>query len=122
MGQRGSLDLVLIQRLRVIVDARQLRRERNLARPVRGAGGSPGYWRGSARQANDEVDDGEPPGTGGFSWGGSNRWLPSSPEAAGSGEIPARWCSPCLENAVARSVRRGEGDGVKKSREGDLYL
>ena len=32
--------------------------------------------------ANDEVDDGEPPGTGGFSWGGSNRWLPSSPEAA----------------------------------------
>ena len=68
MGQRGSFDLVLIQRLRVIVDARQLRRERNLARPVRGAGGSPGYGRGSARRANDEVDDGEPPGTGGFSW------------------------------------------------------
>ena len=58
MGQRGSFDLVLIQRLRVIVDARQLRRERNLARPVRGAGGSPGYGRGSARRANDEVDDG----------------------------------------------------------------
>ena len=48
MGQRGSFDLVLIQRLWVIVDARQLRRERNLARPVRGAGGSPGYGRGSA--------------------------------------------------------------------------
>src|SRR4051812_21343252 len=63
MGQRGSLDLVLIQRLRVIVDARQLRRERNLARPVRGAGGSPGYGRGSARRANDEVDHGGPPRT-----------------------------------------------------------
>src|SRR5215216_7375193 len=108
MGQRGSFDLILIQRLRVIVDARQLRQERNLAWPVGGAGGSPGYGRGSARRANDEVDDGESPGTGGFSWGGSNRWLPSSPEAAGSGEIPAGWCSPCSENGVARSVRRGE--------------
>ena len=75
---------------------------------VRGARGSSGYGRGSARRVNDEVDDGEPPGTGGFSWGGSNRWLPSSPEAAGSGEIPAGWCSPCSENGVARSVRRGE--------------
>ena len=108
MGQRGSFDLVLIQLLGVIVDARQLRRERNLARPVRGAGGSPGYGRGSARRANDEVNDGDPPGTGGFSWGGSNRWLPSSSAAAGSSEIPARWCSPCSENGVARSVRRGE--------------
>src|SRR3954468_9770911 len=108
MGQRGSLDLVLIQRLRVIVNARQLRRERNLARPVRGAGGSPGYGRGSARRGNDEIDEGEPPGTGGFSWGGSNRWLLSSPAAAGSSEIPASWCSPCFENGVARSVGRGE--------------
>src|SRR3954468_6449906 len=122
MWRRGSFDLILIQRLGVIVDARQLRREKNLARPVRVAGGSPGCWRGSARQANDEVDDGESPGTGGFSWGGSNRWLPSSPEAAGSGEILARWCSPCSENGVARSVRRGEGDGVKKSSGGGLYL
>src|SRR3954471_10419595 len=113
MGQRGSFDLILIQRLGVIVDVGQRRRERNLARPVRGAGGSPGCWRGSARRANDES-----PGTSGFSWGGSNRWLPSSLEAAGSGEIPARWCSPCSENRVARSVRRGEGGGVKKSRGG----
>src|SRR3954466_6018929 len=108
MGQRGSFDLVLIKQLGVIVPARQLRRERNLARPVRGARGSPGYRRGSASRVNNEVDDGEPPGTGGFSWGGSNRWLPSSPAAAGSSEIPARWCSPCSENGVARSVRRGE--------------
>src|SRR3954470_2068128 len=90
MGQRGSLDLVLIQRLRVIVDARQLRRVRNLARPVRGAGGSPGYGRGSARRANDEVDDGEPPGTSGFSWGGSNRWRPSSSKGAGPSGTSAR--------------------------------
>src|SRR3954465_270821 len=108
MGQRGSFDLVLIQRLGVIVDARQLRRERNLARPVRGAGGSPGYGRGSARRANDEVDDGELRGGRGSSWGGRKRWLPSSPEVAGSGEIPAGWCSPCSENGVAQSVRRGE--------------
>src|SRR4051812_32834035 len=90
MGQRGSFDLVLIQRLRVIVDARQLRRERTLARPVRGAGSSPEYGRGSARRANDEVDDGEPPGTGGFSWGGSNRWLLSSPAAAGGARLALR--------------------------------
>src|SRR3954468_14405479 len=108
MGQRGSFDLVLIQRLRVIVDARQLRRERNLARPVRGAGGSPGYGRGSARRAKEEVDDGEIKGGGASSWGGRNRWLPSSPEAVGSGEIPAGWCSPCSGNGVARSVRRGD--------------
>src|SRR5215216_1505626 len=108
MGQRGSFDLVLIQRLGVIVDARQLRRERNLARPVRGAGGSPGYWRGSARRANDEVDNGELRGGRDSSWGGSNRWLPSSLAAAGSSEIPARWCSPCSKNGVSPSVRRGE--------------
>src|SRR3954467_5061180 len=108
MRRRGSFDPVLIQRLGVNVDARQLRRERNLARPVRVTGGSPGYWRGSARRGNEEGDDGESPGTGGFSWGDSNRWLPSSPEAAGSGEIPAGWCLPCSENGVARSVRRGE--------------
>src|SRR4051812_27878523 len=108
MWQHGSFDLILIQRLGVIVDVGQRRRERNLARPVRGAGGSPGCWRGSARQANYEVDNGESPGTGGFSWGGSNLWLPCSPEAAGSGEIPARWRSPCSENGVAQSVRRGE--------------
>src|SRR3954465_11308850 len=121
MGQRGSFDLVLIQRMGVIVDARQLRRERNLARPVRVAGGSPGYWRGSARWANDEVDDGELRGGRGSSWGGSNRWLPSSPAASGSSEIPARWCSPCSENGVARSVRGGECYGVKKSCGGGLY-
>src|SRR3954470_18788452 len=108
MGQRGSFDLILIQRLGVIVDVGQRRRELNLARPVSVAGGSPGCWRGSARWANDEVDDSESPGTGGFSWGSSNRWLPSSPEAAGSGEIPAGWCLPCSENGVVRSVRRGE--------------
>src|SRR3954471_15286722 len=108
MGQCGSFDLILIQRLGVIIDVGQRRQELNLARPVRVAGGSPGCWRGSARRVNDEVDDGESPGTGGFSWGGSNRWLPSSTEATGSGEIPARWCSPCSENGVARSVRRGE--------------
>src|SRR4051812_40166967 len=38
MVQRGSFDLILIQRLGVIVDVGQRRRERNLARPVRGAG------------------------------------------------------------------------------------
>ena len=73
-----------------------------------GAGGSSGYGRGSARRANNKVDDGDPPGTGGFSWGGSNRWLPSSPAAVGSSEILARWCSPSSENGVVRSVRRGE--------------
>src|SRR3954467_1901271 len=108
MGQRGTFDLILIQRLGVIVDVEQRRRDKNLARPVGVAGGSPGCSRGSARRANDEVDDGESPGTGGSSWGGSNRWLPSSPEAAGSGEIPTRWCSPCSGNGVARSVRRWE--------------
>ena len=67
MGRCGSFDLILIQRLGVIVDVGQRRRERNLAWPVGVAGGSPGYGRGSARRANDEVNDGEPPGTGGFS-------------------------------------------------------
>src|SRR3954466_16431345 len=108
MGRCGTFDLVLIQRLGVIVDVGQRRRDRNLARPVGVAGGSPGCRRGSARRANDEVDDGEYPGTGGSSWGGSNRWLPSSPEAAGSGEIPVMRCSPCSGNGVARSVMRGE--------------
>src|SRR3954470_23172787 len=108
MGRCGAFDLVLIQRLRVIVDVGQRRRDRNLTRQVGVVGGSPGLRRGLARRANDEVDDGEPPGTGSFSWGGSNHWLPSSPEAAGSGDIPARWCSPCSENGVARSVMRVE--------------
>src|SRR3954470_11504984 len=107
-GQHGALDLVLIQRLWFIVHVGQRRRDRTLMRQVGVVGGSPGLRRGSARWANDEVDDDEPPGTGGFSWGGSNRWLPSSVAAAGSSEIPARWCSPCSENGVARSVRRGE--------------
>src|SRR3954471_18364814 len=108
MGRCGAFDLVLIQRLSVIVDVGQRRRDRNLARLVGVVGGSPGCRRGSARRANDEVDDGKSPGTGGSSWGSSNRWLPSSPEAAGSGEIPTRWCSSCSENGVTRSVRRGE--------------
>src|SRR3954464_1610954 len=122
MGQRGSFDLVLIQRLRVIVVARQLRRERNLARPVRGAGGSPGYGRGSARRANDGFDDGEPPCTGGFSWGGSNRWLPSSPAAAGSCQIRAMHCSPCSGTEAGWFWVRGEWNGVKNSSGGGLYL
>src|SRR3954471_24112962 len=108
MGRCGVFDLVLIQRLRVIVDVGQRRRDRNLARPVGVVGGSPGFRRGSARRANDKVDDGEPPGTGSFSWGGSNRWLPSSPEAAGSGEIPVKCCSPCSGNGVRWFWVRGE--------------
>src|SRR3954470_23481699 len=108
MGRCGAFDLVLIQRLRVIVNVGQRRRDRNLTRQVGVVGGSPGLRRGSARRANDEVDDGEPPGTGSFSWGGSNRWLPSSPEAAGSGDILANHYSPCFGNGVERSVRRGE--------------
>src|SRR3954468_4567909 len=98
MGRCGAFDLVLIQRQRVIVDVGQRRQDRNLARPVGVIGGSPVFGPGSARRANDEVDDGEPPGTGSFSWGGSNRWLPSSLVAVGSGEIPAMRCSPCSEN------------------------
>ena len=41
-----------------------------------------------------------------FSWyrqlllGGSNRRLPSSPAAAGSGQIPAMCCSPCSGSEV----------------------
>src|SRR4051812_15482714 len=101
MGQCGAFDLVLIQRLRVIVDVGQHRRDRNLTRQVGFVGGSPGLRRGSARWANDKVNDGEPPGTDSFSWGGSNCWPPSSPAAAGSGEIPAKCFSPCSENGVA---------------------
>src|SRR3954469_10539857 len=105
MGRCGAFDLVLIQRMRVIVDVGQRRRDRNLTRQVGVVGGSPGLRRGSSRWANDEVDDGEPPGTGSFSWGGSNRWPPSSPAAAGSREILAMRCSPCSGNGVERSVR-----------------
>src|SRR4051812_30020373 len=103
MERCGAFDLVLIHWLRIIVDVGQRWRDRNLARPVGVFGGSPGFGRGSTRRANDEVDDGEPPGTGSFSWGGSNRWLPSSPVAAGSGEISAMRCSPCSGNGVAQS-------------------
>src|SRR4051812_49731314 len=92
------------------------------ATPVGVTGGSPGFRRGSAIGANDEVDDNGSPSTGSFSWGGSNRWLPSSPAAAGSGQIPVMRCSPCSRNGVERSVRRGEWNGVKKSSEGGLYL
>src|SRR4051812_6609695 len=42
MGRCGSFDLILIQRLGVIVDVEQRRRDRSLARPVGVAGGSPG--------------------------------------------------------------------------------
>src|SRR4051812_20330078 len=98
MGQRGALDLVLIQRLWFIVHVGQRWRDRTLTRQVGVVGGSPGLRRGSARRANDEVDDGEPPGTGSFSWGDSNRWLPSSPAAAGSGEIRGLRWSPCSGN------------------------
>src|SRR3954463_10466523 len=108
MGRCGAFDLVRIQRLRVIVDVGQRRRDKNLTRRVRVVGGSPGFRRGSARRANDKVNDGEPPGTGSFSWGDSNRWLPSSPAGAGSGEILVKCYSPCSRNGVARSVRKGE--------------
>src|SRR5215216_7450402 len=122
MGRCGAFDMVLIQRLRVIVDVGQRRRDINLARPVGVVGGSPGFRRGPARQANDEVDDGEPPGTGSFSWGGSNRLIPSSPAAAGSGQIPAMRCSPCFGTEVGWFWVRGEWNGVKKSSRGGLYL
>ena len=100
MGRYGAFDLVLIQRLRVIVDVGQRRRDRNLAQLVGVVGASPGLRRGSARRANDKVDDGEPPGTDSFSLGGSNRWLPSSLVAAGFGEILATCCSPCSGDEV----------------------
>ena len=71
---------------------------------------------------NDEVDNGEPPGTGSFSWGGSNRWLPSPPAAAGSGQIPAMRCSPCSGTEVGWFWVRGEWNGVNNSSGGGLYL
>ena len=61
----------------------------------RGLRWPPGLRRWSAMGANDGVDDDDPPGTGGSSWGGSNQWRPSPPAAARSGEIPVTWCSPC---------------------------
>src|SRR3954470_6443636 len=54
MGRCGAFDLVLIQRLRVIVDVGQRRRDRNLARKVGVVGGSPRFRRESARWANDK--------------------------------------------------------------------
>ena len=72
--------------------------------------------------ANDEVDHGDSPGTGSSSWGGSNRWLPSSPAAASSSQIPAMRCSPCSGSEVGWFWVRGEWNGVKKSSGGGLYL
>ena len=100
MGRCGSFDMVLIHRLGVIIDVEQRRRDRNLARPVGVAGGSPGCWRGSARRVNDKVDDGDSLGTDNSSWGGSNRWRLSSSAAANSGEILATWCSSCSGEEV----------------------
>src|SRR3954462_11538678 len=108
MGRCGGFDLVLIQRLRVIVDVEQRRRDRNLARPVGVAGGSPGFGRGSARRANDEVDDDELRGGRGSSWGRRNRRRPSFTEAACSGAIPAMRCSPCSGTEVGWFWVRGE--------------
>ena len=50
--------------------------------------------------ANDEVNDGEPPGNGSSSWGGSNQRLLFSSFAADFGEIPATCCSPCSGDEV----------------------
>src|SRR3954465_8052226 len=47
-GQRGALDLVLIQRLWFIVHVGQRQRDRTLARQVGVVGGSPGLRRGLA--------------------------------------------------------------------------
>src|SRR4051812_11591822 len=121
-GQRGALDLVLIQRLWFIVHVGQRRRDRTLTRQVGVMGGSPGLRRGSAMRANDEVGDGEPPGTGSFSWDGRNRRRPSSPEAACSGAILAMRCSPCSETEAGWFWVRGEWNGVKNSIGGGLYL
>src|SRR3954465_14693219 len=115
MGRCGAFDLVLVQWLRVIVDVGQRRRDRNLARLGGVVGGSPGFRRGPAMRANDEVDDGEPPGTDSFSWGGSNRWPPSSAEAVSSGEIPVMCCSPCSGTEVGWFWVREEWNGVKNS-------
>ena len=122
MGERWPCDLVLIQRLRVIVDVGQRRRDRTLARPVGVVGGSPGFRRGSARRANDEVDDGEPPGTGSFSWGGLDQRRPSPPEAAAPAAIPALWCSSGSGWRWGVRVRGGDENGVKRACWGGLLI
>src|SRR3954470_13232280 len=68
-------------------------------------GGSPGLRRVSAMGVNDKVDDGDSPGTGSSSWGGSNRRRLSSSTAANSGEIPATWCSPCSGEGCGMFLR-----------------
>ena len=108
MGQRGSFDLVLIQRLRVIVDVGQHRRDRNLVWQVGVVGGSPGLRRGSARRANEVEDDGGSPGTSGASWDGLDQRRPSPPEAAAPAAIPALWCSSGSGWRWGVSVRGGE--------------
>src|SRR4051812_37497548 len=100
MGRSRSCDQTLILWLWFIIHVRQRRRDRTLARLVGVVGGSPGLRRGSAMGANNEVDDGEPPGTVGFSWGGSNQRPLSSSSAADSGQIPAMCCSPCFGGEV----------------------
>src|SRR3954464_6435511 len=89
--------------------------DRTLAQPVGVCGGSPGLRRWSAIGANDEVDDGVSPSTGGSSWGASNRRRPSPPAAEGYGEIPAMLRSPCSGKKWEGSVRGVEWNGVKKT-------
>src|SRR4051812_33768228 len=100
MGGCGPHDQALILRLRFIIHVGQRRRGRTLARTVGVVGGSPGLKRWSATGANDEVDDGNPPGTDNSSWGGSNQRLLSSSSTADSGQIPAMRCSHCSVGEV----------------------
>src|SRR3954468_17669174 len=107
MGRSWPHDLTLIERLWFIVHVGQRWRDRTLARPVGVVGGSPGLRRWSATGANDEVDDGDPPGTDNFSWDGSNRRLPSPPAATGSCQIPR--CAARLALGVRWGGFEGEG-------------
>ncbi len=85
--------------------------------------GSPGFRRGSARRENVEVDDGEPPVTGSFSWGGSNRWLPSSPVARALVKFQRcaarlapgrRWATPARQKPSAASGGHWGSPGFRR--------